>query len=189
MLVVILWCLGTIFTAFFLCVPIRKLWSPEVPGKCISLARFYYGLQIPNIVTDVWIIASPFRELGRMDLTRRVKVGASAMFLLGTVTVAFDIVRLVVLLDLKHPDLDATFNLADAAIWTTIEPTVAIVTICIPSVRNLSRKRRQQSVLNWHAQESSVQLSSATSKDGDGFVPAPAQVVREDRFHWWPLRQ
>ncbi|KAK3666586.1 hypothetical protein LTR22_002530 [Elasticomyces elasticus] len=86
----------------------QKVWRPDVPGTCINLVQFYYGLQIPNIITDVWIVISPIRELMRMELTRKIKTGATAMFLLGSVTVAFDIVRLVVLLDLGHKGPDVT---------------------------------------------------------------------------------
>ncbi|KAK5743655.1 hypothetical protein LTR17_002562 [Elasticomyces elasticus] len=86
----------------------EKIWRPDVPGTCINLVQFYYGLQIPNIITDVWIVVSPIRELMRMELTRKIKTGAIAMFLLGSVTVAFDIVRLVVLLDLGHTGPDVT---------------------------------------------------------------------------------
>jgi len=34
-------------------------------------------------------------------------------------------------------------NLVHASVWTTIEPTAAIVTICIPSVRSLYRAKRK----------------------------------------------
>ncbi|KAK4962539.1 hypothetical protein LTR10_000165 [Elasticomyces elasticus] len=143
----------------------RKVWRPEVPGTCINLVHFYYGLQIPNIITDIWIVISPIRELTRMELTRKIKTGAIAMFLLGTVTVAFDIVRLVVLLDIGHIGPDLTYHLTDAAIWTTIEPTVAIVAICIPSVRNLTRSREPQGTDGRSESGSSaIQLTSNLSK-------------------------
>ncbi|KAK4893202.1 hypothetical protein LTR27_008323 [Elasticomyces elasticus] len=143
----------------------EKVWRPDVPGTCINLVQFYYGLQIPNIITDVWIVVSPIRELMRMELTRKIKTGATAMFLLGSVTVAFDIVRLVVLLDLGHKGPDVTYHLTDAAIWTTIEPTVAIVAICIPSVRNLTRSREPQGANGrYEYGSSSIQLSSDFSK-------------------------
>ena len=35
---------------------------------------------------------------------------------------------------------DITWNLVPAAIWTTIEPAVQIITACLPSLRVLYRK-------------------------------------------------
>lgn len=162
MIIVGLWGFGIIITAFFLCMPMAKLWNPMLPGTCINIVSFYYGLQIPNIVTDLLIIVVPVREVLTLDLSKKMRFGAMTMFLLGVITLIFDIVRLVAMVQLEsqgpdqtckflhshalclcwHAD-NSTDNLVDPAVWTTIEPTVAIVTVCIPSVRSLYRAKRR----------------------------------------------
>jgi hypothetical protein len=175
--VVAVWGGGIILTAFFLCVPMEKNWHPMVKGTCIPIIPFYYGLQIPNIITDVLIIVVPIREVMCLQLNKKLKTGAVTMFALGVITLVFDIVRLVALLQLTAPEKMADFtcesfepqntqhplaswqeikscstanhlppdNVIDVAVWTTIEPTVAIVAVCIPSVRTLYRRKRQSS--------------------------------------------
>ena len=141
-----------------------KLWNPALSGTCINVVSFYYGLQIPNIVTDLLIIVCPVREVLTLDLSKKMRLGAMAMFLLGVITLIFDIVRLVAMVQLESqgPDLTCKLrspvnqarristiltstadNLVHPAVWTTIEPTVAIVTVCIPSVRSLYRAKRR----------------------------------------------
>jgi len=54
-------------------------------------------------------------------------------------------VRLVVLVKLDAAkSADFTYAEVNAAIWTTIEPTVAIATICIPSLRLFFRREGSQ---------------------------------------------
>lgn len=85
-----------------------KLWNPTLEGSCINLIPFYYGLQIPNIVTDLLIIIVPIREILLLELTPKLKIGASAMFLLGMITLIFDIVRLVAMVRLESSGPDQT---------------------------------------------------------------------------------
>lgn len=178
--IVTAWGLGIMVTACFLCTPIDKLWNldPTAPGRCIDIVKFYYGLQIPNILTDVLIIVVPIREVMTLDLTRKLKVGAIAMFLLGAITLSFDIVRLVAMIALKGvvdqtckskltpfaplpADTCYTDHIVDAALWTTVEPSVAIIAVCIPSVRSLTRARSgNRSTDQWVSDRSDAAITS-----------------------------
>ena len=108
--IVAVWGAGIILTAFFLCVPMEKNWYPQIEGTCIPIIPFYYGLQIPNIITDVLIIVVPIREVMLLQLNKRLKTGAITMFALGIITLVFDIVRLVALLKLTAPAKMADFT-------------------------------------------------------------------------------
>jgi len=81
-----------------------------VKGTCIPIIPFYYGLQIPNIITDLLIIVVPIRETLRLQLNKKLKIGAITMFALGIITLVFDIVRLVALLELTAPEKMADFT-------------------------------------------------------------------------------
>ncbi|WPH01686.1 Hypothetical protein R9X50_00453800 [Acrodontium crateriforme] len=167
--IVVAWCAAIVIASAFICVPIYKLWTLDrvVNGTCINLDKFYYGIQIPNLVTDVLIIILPIREMTGLHLSRRVKLGATAMFLLGIITVVFGTVRLVALvrLDGKGPDL--TYNEVYAAIWTTVEPAAAIVAVCIPSVRTLYRNQRERSRIG-SSRDQTSKNSSARDKWSNG---------------------
>ena len=52
------------------CLPIHKSWdvTGAVAGTCINMYRYYYGLQIPNIITDFAILVLPFNEIYKLRL-------------------------------------------------------------------------------------------------------------------------
>ncbi|KAI4726127.1 hypothetical protein E4T49_06056 [Aureobasidium sp. EXF-10728] len=138
--IMVMWCIAVMFTGIFMCTPIDKLWNPEIHGKCISLVPFYYGMQIPNVVTDFCILVLPFREIQRLDLPKKQKIGVAVTCLLWIISLVFGVVRLAVMVQLTDKGSDVTWNLVAPAIWTTIEPAVQITTACIPSLRVLYRK-------------------------------------------------
>lgn len=73
--IMIMWCTSVVFTGIFLCTPISKSWYPTQPGTCINLVSFYYGIQIPNVVTDVLVLLLPLREVQKLDLPLKQKLG------------------------------------------------------------------------------------------------------------------
>ncbi|KAK6000910.1 hypothetical protein QM012_002993 [Aureobasidium pullulans] len=137
----IMWCTAVVFTGIFICTPIRKVWNPWLEyGKCIDLVPFYYGIQIPNVVTDFLILLLPFGEVQRLKLPPKQKFGVALTCLLWIISLVFGVIRLAVLVQLSDDGSDITWNLVPAAIWTTIEPAVQITTACLPSLRVLYRK-------------------------------------------------
>ena len=78
-------CWGFTSTAMglFLCDPVSKAWRPEVPGQCLSLVRFYYGLQVPNIATDLTILFLPLHPLRNIRCSPRQKILLQGIFGLG----------------------------------------------------------------------------------------------------------
>jgi hypothetical protein len=75
--IMLMWCVAVMFTGIFFCSPIRKAWEPELQGSCIALIPFYYGMQIPNVVTDFLILVLPIREIQRLELPLKQKAGVA----------------------------------------------------------------------------------------------------------------
>ncbi|THY97013.1 hypothetical protein D6C93_04589 [Aureobasidium pullulans] len=138
--IMIMWCTGVMFTGIFMCTPVHKAWKPFTPGSCISLVPYYYGMQIPNVITDLLILLLPFREIQRLELPFKQKIGVAAACFLWVISLVFGIIRLAVLVELKNQGHDATWILVNPAIWTTIEPAVQITCACLPACRVLYRK-------------------------------------------------
>ncbi|KAJ5690036.1 hypothetical protein N7462_004428 [Penicillium macrosclerotiorum] len=133
--IVVLWAACGILAGCFTCIPTKKLWSPEVPGGCMDLGKFYYGLQIPNIATDAIILFMPMHTVWGLPISRAQKVGLSAIFVVGFLTLIFDIIRLVALIDLSKSGDDITYNQVNSSVWTCIEPAVGIVAACLSNMR------------------------------------------------------
>ena len=58
----------------------EKIWNPQLPGKCIGLEAFYYGAQIPNVLTDIFIIVIPIHENYQLELPLGQKLSLIGIF-------------------------------------------------------------------------------------------------------------
>lgn len=81
--IVVLWAVCGIIAGCFNCIPTEKLWYPQLPGGCMNLPKFYYGLQIPNIVTDAIILIMPMPVVWSLPVSKAQKVGLSGVFVVG----------------------------------------------------------------------------------------------------------
>lgn len=81
---VALWTLAVCITAGLTCIPVQKMWMPQIEGTCINLPAFYYGVQIPNILTDIYIILIPTHEILKLDLPIGQKISLIGIFGLAT---------------------------------------------------------------------------------------------------------
>jgi hypothetical protein len=68
-------------------VPIEKAWDPLIPGQCIDLVKFNYGLQIPNIVTGIAILILPVPVIVELGLNKETKFSLIALFTVGGLSV------------------------------------------------------------------------------------------------------
>lgn len=82
--IVLAWTLGTCLTGALACIPVYKLWTPGVEGTCIDFPAFYYGIQIPNIITDIFIVVIPIREIFGLGFTKMQKYSLVAIFGIAT---------------------------------------------------------------------------------------------------------
>ncbi|KAG0157579.1 hypothetical protein PDIDSM_4764 [Penicillium digitatum] len=131
-LIVTIWASCGILAGCFACIPTEKLWHPMLEGGCIDLSKFYYGLQVPNIATDAIILLMPMHIVWNLPIAKAQKLGLSGIFILGFLALIFDIIRLVVLIQLSTQGEDIT-----SSVWTCIEPAVGIVAACLSNMRPL----------------------------------------------------
>lgn len=82
-LIVIVWAACGILAGCFICLPTEKLWHPMMEGSCISLGKYYYGLQIPNILTDAIILVMPMYIVWNLQISKAQKLGLSGILVLG----------------------------------------------------------------------------------------------------------
>lgn len=80
---VLAWAIACIFGVIFSCVPVQGFWDLKIPSKCIDSTKFFIGNAIPNMFTDVCILALPMRKIWELQMTPKRKLVVSGMFLLG----------------------------------------------------------------------------------------------------------
>jgi hypothetical protein len=85
---VILWALGTFLVGALMCLPVEKFWKPSIEGSCIDSASFYYGQQIPNILTDLIILIMPLKIVWALPISKTQRLLLSGVFMVGGLYVA-----------------------------------------------------------------------------------------------------
>lgn len=101
------WGIALCITGLLACIPIHKSWSlnPLEPGRCIDTYAYYFGLQIPNILSDFAILFLPFKAVYDLHLPRTRMLQVLGVLSIGLLTCIFDIIRLVVLVQMPNtPD-------------------------------------------------------------------------------------
>jgi hypothetical protein len=75
--------LGIILMMAFGCSPIRKYWTPGIPGVCLNLEVMYLVGGIPNIVLDFLILLLPLPLLWKLKMPLNRKLLVVGVFVLG----------------------------------------------------------------------------------------------------------
>ncbi|KAF2088975.1 hypothetical protein K490DRAFT_64191 [Saccharata proteae CBS 121410] len=128
---VLLWTAFMLQT-FLICIPFSKNWFMTEPGHCGNEPLGFTIVGILVILTDVWIVCLPLPVISKLQLDRRTKWGLYCVFGLGLFITIASCIREYVLTNAYN---DIPFDLFATVYWTFIEPTVAIITACLPMVR------------------------------------------------------
>ncbi|CAI7621274.1 unnamed protein product [Penicillium glandicola] len=134
---VTLWVVGVYVAGALLCIPVNKFWDQGVEGACLDPAKFYYGMQIPNILSDLILLIMPMRVVWTLPIPKTQKMLLSGVFLVGGLTLIFDIFRLNAMIRLVDLGPDITYNQVPVIVWTCVEAAVGITAACLPNLRPL----------------------------------------------------
>ena len=66
-----------------MCIPLRKAWKTEVPGRCSPLLKYVLGTGIPAAIMDCIILAMPYPFIWRLQTSLRRKVSLTITFVVG----------------------------------------------------------------------------------------------------------
>ncbi|KAG7004638.1 hypothetical protein G7Y79_00024g055880 [Physcia stellaris] len=131
-ILVLAWFVVNNLLGAFQCIPVRKAWEPEIPGRCINFLDFFIGIQVPNIILDALILALPVRAVLQLQMSKKKKISVLAVFLLGGFSIIIAIVRLAVLITrIGKQDLTYSTAIGD---WSLIEPAVEVLSASLPTM-------------------------------------------------------
>lgn len=69
-----------VFLAIFACRPRRKIWSPEVEGKCLDSKSLYITSATFNSASDLVMLSVPLHIIWKLQMSTKRKIGISAIF-------------------------------------------------------------------------------------------------------------
>ncbi|KAG9810303.1 hypothetical protein KCU68_g21005, partial [Aureobasidium melanogenum] len=125
-----------VFASIFICDPVRKVWRPTTPGKCLSTRTYWVSVTAVNIVLDFAVLALPMPVISRLKLPKKQKIALVGVFLLGFFTCAVSVVRLVLVHNayVRH---DFTASSAEAVTWSMVEANVGIICASLLALKPL----------------------------------------------------
>ncbi|KAK3290486.1 uncharacterized protein B0H64DRAFT_452552 [Chaetomium fimeti] len=129
---VVAWCITCTFLFIFICVPVEKLWYPDLPGHCIDQVGTWIANAASTILTDVVILILPIPQVWKLQLRRPEKIGVTIAFCLGFFVVFASAYRFSVLF--SYTNDDPSYSLAPTVGWTAIEMSAGIVSACLPTL-------------------------------------------------------
>ena len=81
--VVLVWWISTQITVIFECTPIYYFWTQTGTGHCIRIGRFFLSQAIPNITTDIVLLALPLPMIWNLQLPLLQRAALTHIFMLG----------------------------------------------------------------------------------------------------------
>ncbi|KAL9011811.1 MAG: hypothetical protein Q9173_003382 [Seirophora scorigena] len=118
--------------------PLDYAWNRAlgtVEGHCINVDTFFIASGSCNTALNVVVFILPIPLLWRLRTTAKQQIVLTIIFTLAGFVLLVSIIWIVVLARLEQADV--TWNFINAVIWSVLEPSMAVVCACIPSLRPL----------------------------------------------------
>ncbi|KAJ5232061.1 hypothetical protein N7468_005017 [Penicillium chermesinum] len=133
---------------------------------CVQAEVSWSAFAICDVITDILLLLLPIPMVWMLQLTTSKKISVMLVFLLGSLSTAVGIVRMVVILyftygrassgwskgkpltnDIGSGDgyRDLLDTISTALIWSLVEASVAIIASCLPSIRPLIHRASDSS--------------------------------------------
>ncbi|KAH7179952.1 uncharacterized protein B0J16DRAFT_291611, partial [Fusarium flagelliforme] len=175
-ILMICWTIIIAFINIFICVPVSKFWTPDLPGRCLDSLAIWYMMAGFNLVTDLVVFCMPLPVIKSLNLPRKQKIMLFAIFSLGFFACVVSIYRIHTL-KMAAETKDPNWDNVDAAIWSFLEITIAIITACLPTLKPLFSKLMpkifassygQSNAQSYGESPKSLQLRSRSTKKTGG---------------------
>ncbi|KAG7409469.1 Satratoxin biosynthesis SC1 cluster protein 4 [Fusarium oxysporum f. sp. rapae] len=139
LVIMVTWTITIVFLNTLICVPVAKFWNSTLPGHCTDRLTVWYVMAGYNLVTDITVFCMPLPVIGSLNLPRKQKIMLLGIFSIGFCTCAISIYRIRTLKTAASTE-DPNWDNVDAAMWSFLEVTLAIITSCLPTLRPLFSK-------------------------------------------------
>ncbi|EFX02932.1 pth11-like integral membrane protein [Grosmannia clavigera kw1407] len=127
------------------CRPVSYYWTQYTGGQgsCINVELFFLVLGIVNMINDVIILIVPIPSIWVLQMNSKTKASVIGIMMLGSLVCLASIFRIYYLNGLAH-HIDATWWMGPGMAWSCIEPLVAIISACLPTLAPLFRLGRNK---------------------------------------------
>ncbi|KAJ5659969.1 hypothetical protein N7507_006420 [Penicillium longicatenatum] len=117
-----------------MCRPFRLNWDTSAPGHCLNKQAFFLWASLPNILTDVVMLAMPVPIVYHLNVSMKVKLGLILTFATGILGLVTSIMRFVIFSQ-GSAVKDGSWGSTDLMAWSVAEPDIYLISACLPTLR------------------------------------------------------
>ncbi|KAI1456670.1 hypothetical protein F4805DRAFT_216056 [Annulohypoxylon moriforme] len=133
---IILWALAAIFSAFLICEPFAFNWDRSIEGgTCGNAMVSWITTGVLNMVSDLILLVMPMPYLLGLELSWRKRLLLAATFSIGILTCVVSIIRIDMMTTINFEDV--TFTIPHTVLFSALEPCIAVTLSCIIILRPL----------------------------------------------------
>lgn len=114
----------------------------------IPATEMYLWLAITDIFLDVITLAVPLPMIRELKMSRRNKWALMGVLAVGSFAAVAGTVRLVYAIQFHRNDRDTTFDMHKLAIWSSIEPSVGIISACLPLIHPFFKRHAPEAIVD-----------------------------------------
>ncbi|KAJ5544448.1 hypothetical protein N7535_007153 [Penicillium sp. DV-2018c] len=147
------------------CKPVSYFWTQfsGTEGHCIDVQQFFLAAGILNMLNDFVVLVIPFPRIIQLQMSVKKKSAICGIMAVGIFVCVASIVRIHYLYEFAGT-IDVTWLMGPLFIWSTIEPSVAIVCACLPHLAPLARLVRLSVSSTLYSQQSAGISSDRTRR-------------------------
>ncbi|KAH7384199.1 hypothetical protein DE146DRAFT_636332 [Phaeosphaeria sp. MPI-PUGE-AT-0046c] len=119
--------------------PLSFYWNQWYGAEGVILvdeAKFYLGVGIINLFGDICILSIPISSAMKLQMEHAQKIAICLVFLLGSFVCFASLYRIITITHLVK-SVDISWAKSDVFIWSCVEPSVGIISGCLPTLRPL----------------------------------------------------
>ncbi|KAK7924385.1 hypothetical protein PG985_006439 [Apiospora marii] len=131
MCLVVAFYIAALFSDVFACMPPRKSWIPDTPGRCGNSSVLYKALASTDTIMDVIVILLPMPMLWGLKLVTSKKVALTFIFGLGFIIIALTSVRIRFFSELDPYNITEPSRIA---LFSSLVPLLGIVNASLPAM-------------------------------------------------------
>ena len=154
---------GFVLKDFLICLPVQRNWTFDDPSQFCGVT--YQGTLATGLgvtLMDVIIVFAPMPSLLKLQMPFMKKIFICGIFSIGLAVCIISALRINSSLRLDHSDL--TYSIIDLGIFTLLEPLLAIIAVCLPTMHPVLLKISNSPLFDWTRRGSRSRKASTTGK-------------------------
>ncbi|KAI0508977.1 hypothetical protein F5B22DRAFT_649477 [Xylaria bambusicola] len=146
--VVALWTVAFFFSEVFQCK--TNFWANwgtthDIQTQCLKTTKILWAVCLTDFALDLLVLIIPIPLTLRLKLSAKKMAAVLGIFLLGAITVAASLLRLIVLTGLVFSPHSATashrfVSITTSMYWGMVESSIGIIVACLPTIQFLFRR-------------------------------------------------